>query len=623
MLARADGNVREEWRVVDSILGNVRNRVEIANIEVEGAIESDLCIISNKFNEYFTEVSEKLKPVVEHCINCDCSVSFEDIQSNSFVFDAITSREIYNVILCLKNKNSCTSDGVSSVLLKHIALYVVDVLSFLFNLSVETGCFPQHLKSAEVIPLFKKGNRKKVSDYRPISLLSTFSKIFEKLIKVRIVSFLDKFNFFCSNQFGFRAGLSTEDAILRVCSQLYGSLNSNKSTMGLFIDMTKAFDMVDHDLLLSKLYNAGFRGIIFKWFQSYLKDRKQRVNVNGILSELRLLKNGVPQGSVLGPLFFLIYINSLFKLKLNGTSTAFADDIALTYEFQTVFDCITKIEEDLEILRSWFTSHKLIISEKTKLMSFKISGNIPHDYNLCFHSHDCKQFSLPIHKCGKNNFISNMQCSNNCFKIESVQQFKYLGVVIDSNLNWKDHIQMLKSYMMLVTRKMYLIKPFCSKKVLTTIYYGLAHSKLQYGITSWGGSYTNTFGPLLIAQKHLIRIICNKNRFAESWPLFNELLILPMRHLYVFKVLREFFKQSGNIPSRNSQMYNLRINNMRLVNVPLAHRAHFALFYTCTAPKLFNKLPLHIRESPRFSSFIKKVKDWLFTINYDCIESFI
>lgn len=331
-------------------------------------------------------------------------------------------------------------------------------------------------------------------------------------------------------------------------------MNCSKSTMALFVDMTKAFDMVDHDLLLKKLYNAGFRGGIQKWFTSYLKDRKQKVNINGSFSDTRTLKNGVPQGSVLGPLLFLIYINSLFELNLNGLSTAFADDIAFTYQFNTVFECIAKISEDLETLRLWFAEHKLIISEKTKLMSFKISNNVLNDFNLCFHAYDCKKFCLPVHCCGKSNFVRSSHCSNNCFKIESVHHYKYLGVLIDHNLNWKDHIQTVKSHMLVVTRKMYLIKPHCSQKVLKSIYYGLAHSKLQYGIASWGGSYSSSFRPLLIAQKHLIRIVCNKNRFNQSWPLFRDLRILPMRHLYVFKVLKEFFKQSGNIPSRTTQL---------------------------------------------------------------------
>ena len=461
-----------------------------------------------------------------------------------------------------------------------------------------------------------------MSNYRPISLLPTFSKIFEKLMKIKITSFLDRNSFFSENQFGFRSGKSTEDAILRLCSQLYSSLNHNKPTMALFIDMTKAFDMVDHDLLLSKLYNAGFRGVIFQWLKSFLKDRVQKVIVNGEVSEARLLKSGVPQGSVLGPLLFLIYINSLFKQQLNGISTAFADDISFTYQSNSELNCVIKIEEDLEILRAWFSVHKLVLSEKTKIMSFKTSGHQLCNNNFIFHGSNCRHFTFPIHYCGKPNYKPIISCPDSCFKIDSVHNFKYLGVTIDSKLNWKEHISNSKNYLMLVTRKMYLLKPFCSKRVLTSIYYGLAHSKIQYGLSSWGGSYASTLRPLLIAQKHLIRIICNKNRLTESWPLYKELRILPMRHLYVFKVLKEFFKQSGYIPSRNSQLYNLRINNMHLVTVPTVHKTHFSNFYTVAAPKSFNNLPMSIRTTQNLNSFLKKVKDWLFTIDLNCIDNY-
>lgn len=154
--------------------------------------------------------------------------------------------------------------------------------------------------------------------------------------------------------------------------------------MALFIDMTKAFDMVDHKLLLEKLFNAGFRGIIYKWFESYLMDREQRVIVNGKFSNSLKLKNGVPQGSVLGPILFLVYINSLLKQKFIGSPIAFADDIAFIYTDNSSFECIANIDEDLQTLRHWFALHKLIISEKTKMMYFKLSGDIPTDFGVFF-----------------------------------------------------------------------------------------------------------------------------------------------------------------------------------------------------------------------------------------------
>lgn len=189
-----------------------------------------------------------------------------------------------------------------------------------------------------------------------------------------------------------------------------------------------------------------------------------------------------------------------------------------------------------------------------------------------------------------------------------MNSFKYLGVFIDCNLNWKVHIQSVKSYLMMVTRKMFLLKPYCSRNILKMFYYGLVNSKLQYGITSWGGSYMNSFGSLLVAQKHIIRIMCSKTRMTHSWPLFCELRILPLRHLYVFKVLREFFEQSGNTATRNSRIYNLRVNNLALVDVPIAYKTHFTKFYLVTSPLFFNSLPMSIRVTPIFHSFLKKSK---------------
>lgn len=243
------------------------------------------------------------------------------------------------------------------------------------------------------------------------------------------------------------------------------------------------------------------------------------------------------------------------------------------------------------------------------------------DFNIIFHSHDCDRFCLPVHTCGIKNFDDNYRCSNKCFNIDSVKEFKYLGVTIDFNLNWISHVQTIKSGLLLVARKMFLLRPYCSRKVLSMFYYALANSKLQYGITAWGGSYENTFDSLFKAQKFLIRIICGRNRFAHCWPLFRELRILPLRHLYIFKVLREFFKQSGNTINRNSVCYNLRVNNQALVNVPVAHKTKFCRFFTITGPKCFNKLPIAVRQTSNFHSFLNKVKQWLFNIDYISIES--
>lgn len=613
------GNVKEEWKVVNGILNNEKIRDSIYEIEVDNLLIRNPMNIANNFNSYFASVAENSKPNPFQ-IDCGCDlypeITEDAFQINSFVFQSISPLELYKRIMNLNNKKSCTSDGITNCLLKRIAFFIVDVLCYLFNMSVNCGIFPSALKVAEVIPLYKKGCRRSVSQYRPISLLPTFSKLFEKIMKDRILSFLNKNNFLCYQQFGFREGKSTEDAILKLCSEICDGFNNNNSPIALFIDMTKAFDMVNHTILLDKLYKAGFRDSMFNWFNSYLSGRFQRVKLNGVFSDELELRTGVPQGSVLGPILFLIYINSIFKQNLNSNVTAFADDMAFTYINNSLFESMVKLETDLQLLRQWFAKHELIVSDKTKLMLFNLKNSNLVDSNVVFHSAACPKMSLFAHNCGKVNFCRDVSCCSNCFKIESVECFKYLGVSIDTNLNWKTHASVLKKYMMCATRKMFLLQPHCSKKLLTVIYYGLVNSKLQYGLTSWGGAYMNTIEPLLIAQKHIVRIISKKNRLTSSWPIFCSLRILPIKHLYVYKVLKVFFMRSGySTILRNSNVYGLRVNSQHLVNVPISRKTHFSNFYTVSAPTIFNRLPYEIRIIKIKNLFLNNVKKWLFTMD--------
>ena len=327
------------------------------------------------FNEHFVEIA--VNTISEAGINrasayCPDSCFNESFKTDSFFFETISSFEVYKVIQALDNSFSSFSNGISNNFVKKICLNIVDVLTHLFNKSVIGGEFPQSLKIAEIIPIFKKGDKKCVNDYRPISLLPIFSKIFEKIIKCRVLSYLEKIAFFSSKQYGFRAGKSTEDALLTHCCHIYESIDQKKYTAALYIDIKKAFDTVDHGILLNKLEKAGFRDFMLDWFASYLKNRKQKVKIGYFFSDTSTINIGVPQGSVLGPILFLVYINSIFSLNLRGKVCGFADDIACVYSSTTILDLISDINHDLELFRHWFGIHKLVISNKTRVMFFNL-----------------------------------------------------------------------------------------------------------------------------------------------------------------------------------------------------------------------------------------------------------
>lgn len=319
---------------MNETLGKKSDHCEIEKTTTNNNIITDLQAIAQEFNTFFANIAvdlrASLKFIKQDFLNYSCK---GNLSGKSFFFSPITNLEVQAIISSLENKFSKnSSDSISNYIVKECSPLIIDVLAYLFNLSFEKGIFPSALKRAIIIPIFKKGDKTVLNNYRPISLLSVFSKIFEKAVKSRLVNYLNKIEFFHPAQYGFRENRSTEDALLEFLNKAYSTLNSNYSSAALFVDITKAFDMVNHSILCKLLSSIGFRGCALSWFQSYLHNRSQQTRIGNYLSDELLLNIGVPQGSVLGPILFLIYINNIFEQPFKGDVVAFADDMALVYE---------------------------------------------------------------------------------------------------------------------------------------------------------------------------------------------------------------------------------------------------------------------------------------------------
>jgi hypothetical protein len=347
-----------------------------------------------------------------------------------FSLNPTTPHEVAQCIKELKSKACPDIDGISTRVLKNCSTQLVPVLCKLINDSFSTGIFPDQLKLAKVIPIYKgKGSSADVNNYRPISILPTFSKVFESIVKRRLIKFLSANELLNGAQHGFLPNRSTETAILDFTKTVLQALDSGNKVTGVFLDLSKAFDSVDHALLAEKLSAVGVRSKALEWFKSYLSNRKQSVaidyfddhssSIETCYSQTLEVKLGVPQGSVLGPLLFLIYINDMSFSLTSGISKSvlYADDTNLLFVHRNSQELQELAQRDVDRVVSFFHSNLLTINEsKSNLVNF------------CSRS-DGNAVELRV----------------NTTELNSVASTKFLGVVIDSKLNWHDHVSYLRS----------------------------------------------------------------------------------------------------------------------------------------------------------------------------------
>ena len=440
----------------------------------------------------------------------------------------VTEIEIQNIIKSLK-KGAAGYDEVDASALKMISDSVSLPLTHLCNLSLSQGVFPHELKLANVIPLYKSDDPCVFNHYRPVSLLSVLSKVFEKVMYERLISYLDTYDIIFQNQFGFRKMHSSYMALMVLMDKLIKSLENGEHIVGVFLDFSKAFDTVDHNILLSKLDHYGVRGPAFDWFRSYLKDRSQFVTYNGVSSSTRTIKCGVPQGSILGPLLFLIYINDLQSVCKHTTPILFADDTNLFTSGKDIVRMQDDLNSELSKISLWLKVNKLSLNiKKTHFMFITRKKHRPNQVDLQIDGE----------------------------RIHEVQKTKFLGFIIDNKLNWKDHISYVKNKIAKGLGMIIKARHLLNKNALMTLYFSFIYPYLTYCNHIWGSTYVSNLKKLATMQNKIVRIICGVPPRHTMKPLYEELGILQLQKINQFLIARFMFRYTvGKVPDLFRQFF--------------------------------------------------------------------
>lgn len=578
-------NLPKKWNLINNMLKNDKPEISKKFI-VNGELTTEKEVIAQYFIDYFASIPNAINAQLPtsdldglaHVVN----------QPQSMYLHPSTADEIGEIILSLKN-SSAEQDIIIKVLklgLNHFS----ELISELFNLCANESSYPGCLKIARITPVHKGGKRSCFSNYRPISILSNLNKIFEKILCKRINSFIGAFNVLSSRQFGFRKGLGTEAATLQLISHILPAFENQMFSICLYLDFSKAFDTVDHKLLIKKLEKNGIRGYALHIIESYLNGRKQYVNYKGVSSDLRSVSVGVPQGSCLGPLLFNLYTNDLHDF-INGIDDVmYADDTTLVASSDDLLALQERMNAILIRVFEWCKFNRLALNvSKTKAMLFTNRPFVP-----------------PV-------------ISVNYNPIEFVTEFKYLGLLFDPKLKFNKHLASLYSTLSRYNGLSFRLGSYFSLDSAKSFYYAFFYSSVTYCLTVWGGLLmcTQKGNRLHRLQRRIIKNLFNKYFVGFDYNhMLKELEILKLTDVYILRVSCLMFKMLKKnmypslllyiAPNVADHGYYTRQNNQYVLPLPIVENVRASFKYQFL--NIWNNIPENIKSENSYGIFKNKLK---------------
>lgn len=554
------------WQIINQNRPNTLNKIKaefdpnevndfFLNVPVDIINNLNNSHLENKFTYFLNKIDAK------HC---------------SFSFGKASFIEVRDIIDSLKPKSTKDIYGLSVKLIKQVKNLIIEPLTKLINFAICEGVFPNALKTGLIVPVFKKGSPDQLENFRPISLLPVFSKIFERVLSSRIADYFEGNSLFAATQYGFRKGKCTSEAIADFVERTVECFEQGQYLVGSFCDLSKAFDCVQHDLLIEKLNKYNFDNLSLKLIKSYLTGRTQTVKCGNSFSEKKLITVGVPQGSILGPLLFLIYINDLAQNISQSDVIMYADDTTIINFGNNHEMTQSKAHTALNNAEMWFTSNKLKLNtEKTTVTAFSMRSTL------------------------------NSDC------------VKFLGVYLDPKLTWDKHIQYVFNKLSSSIYLLRLLSNNVSKQVLKCAYFSLCQSIMTYALLVWGGA--SSCDRIFRLQRRAIRILDNLKYRDDCRNSFIKQKILTFPGLYILECVI-YVRQNLHKCVTHDSVHGYETRNGAHLIPNFCRLTRSQRHFNFVAIKFFNKIPAEVT---RLSHRLFKLKMKSFLIQrayYSCLE---
>lgn len=598
----AKNDVKLTWQKINVVMGKRKQQTvdEVLKNYLGKKYSSNHIV--NQFSDSFVNDVTRMQHDCE--IKTFIQNALPRIELQSMRMPHVTGHDIYSIISEMNSNKSPGWDRIRVKDLKNVVDLVSPVIAKLINISLDTGVIPGHLKISIVKPVYKKGDHLLFSNYRPIVSLPSIEKSMERCVANCLICYLKDYHIINENQYGFQKGRSTADILVKFSDFIHENLNENKHVIALFIDFSKAFDTLNHSKLILALSKIGIRGPLLNWFKDYLHGRKFRVQMGECFSPLMSSDTGVPQGSILGPILYLIYVNEMFGCVTKCRMYMYADDTVLVASHVNLENARETMQSEfLNVLR-WTHDNNLIInSTKTKLMHIcsPLNKLRSETINIISHSNAC------LH--------GSSQWTCNCIdKIENVDCHIYLGVHIDRFFTWQSHINSVCKRLRSVAFILYQIKYYLPLHLRRIVYFALVESIMSYGLLAWGNASQSRLNGIRSIQDKILKSIAPPKLVAVCDNI-NELYVdrnvLPFSKLFQFRLIIKYFFDENFKLKHSNVAKNASLRNKNKFIIPAFRNKHGKRVLNYLVPYVFNTLPSSLTCLKKYCSIKTKVKEFL------------